>query len=526
MSSHLSNVEPSTSEPAFAPNSPRSTPAAHIGPAVLSHSPSSISRQRAGSHRPIAARLKSASISQPARPVPVSKHRHAASSTALPIGKTVDFLHAPLDEQQPSEEPNFLTILAAQERRVLEVKEELQKAEEELQRLKKQWSSQEASNRRNEGRRIHQLRPLSTSSTKDTAITGDGDGSSAWMYEEMERRKALMGRGRQSSRRLFTGARGPRPLSLVAMNPNILADFPEPRQSLDNEGSLQSNVGPDMLPEESRARSPTSFFRSASSSPQRSQRQSMPLSGTKQLASEWKEGLWTFFEDLKHATVGDEARTSRSSSSADTKRSSFIEQDAHRTSSDRGRKPTRANIEQPTEPRVPEEEEEAAESTNVIDVRSLIDADEADWTDPGPREIVATPQSKSIKRSKKEPPTLPLHTRIVDGEAWDTWDSPEVKMPSSAHSSNNSISVGNVSPSPQPSTPASSTTDSTDATPRQSLGPVKSRESIPWPALNKLAPGQLRRTASHLIDKWEKSLDVKGSTKSSRAPSPIDSLVS
>lgn len=33
-----------------------------------------------------------------------------------------------------------------------------------------------------------------------------------------------------------------------------------------------------------------------------------------------------------------------------------------------------------------------------------------------------------------------------------------------------------------------------------------SREGIPWPALIKLAPSNLRRTASHLMEEWEKSL--------------------
>lgn len=32
------------------------------------------------------------------------------------------------------------------------------------------------------------------------------------------------------------------------------------------------------------------------------------------------------------------------------------------------------------------------------------------------------------------------------------------------------------------------------------------RDAIPWPALNKLTPGNLKRTASHLMSEWEKSL--------------------
>jgi len=32
------------------------------------------------------------------------------------------------------------------------------------------------------------------------------------------------------------------------------------------------------------------------------------------------------------------------------------------------------------------------------------------------------------------------------------------------------------------------------------------QNAIPWPALTKLTPGNLRRTASHLMNEWERSL--------------------
>jgi hypothetical protein len=34
----------------------------------------------------------------------------------------------------------------------------------------------------------------------------------------------------------------------------------------------------------------------------------------------------------------------------------------------------------------------------------------------------------------------------------------------------------------------------------------KEKEPIPWPALSKLKPTSLRRTASHLMSEWEKSM--------------------
>ena len=51
----------------------------------------------------------------------------------------------------------FLTALASQERRVLELKEELQKAETDLEKLKRQWTTHEAAKKRNELRQIEPL---------------------------------------------------------------------------------------------------------------------------------------------------------------------------------------------------------------------------------------------------------------------------------------------------------------------------------------------------------------------------------
>ena len=52
---------------------------------------------------------------------------------------------------------------------------------------------------------------------------------------------------------------------------------------------------------------------------------------------------------------------------------------------------------------------------------------------------------------------------------------------------------------------------SCDATPRlkNRLAPIQVRGDIPWPALTKLTPGSLKRTASTLMSEWERSLASK-----------------
>jgi hypothetical protein len=46
-------------------------------------------------------------------------------------------------------------------------------------------------------------------------------------------------------------------------------------------------------------------------------------------------------------------------------------------------------------------------------------------------------------------------------------------------------------------------------------GERRRSENIPWPALTKLTPSKLTRTASNLMDEWEKSLtsSIDGSQK-------------
>lgn len=81
-------------------------------------------------------------------------HRHVLSISA----RTSSSDRPPSPEKKAFHDSNtFLTALASQERRVLELKEELHKAETELEKLKRQWTTHEAARKRNE---LRQLEPL------------------------------------------------------------------------------------------------------------------------------------------------------------------------------------------------------------------------------------------------------------------------------------------------------------------------------------------------------------------------------
>ena len=122
----------------------------------------------------------------------------------------------------------FLTLLAAQERKVLELKEELQKAEADLSTLKKQWATFEAHKKRDEVKQVKKLHPVAL-----TDVAGSEAAATEEEVDEERRRKRAMversyanqtastsnggyGLSRKGSKRLFEGGRHTRTLSLLS----------------------------------------------------------------------------------------------------------------------------------------------------------------------------------------------------------------------------------------------------------------------------------------------------------------------
>jgi len=209
----------------------------------------------------------------------------------------------PTDYAAPS--PNdsmvFLTGLAAQERRVLELREELAKAETELAKLKRQWSIHEATKKR------HEL--LQTEIIRGAA--GDvAEGIKSPTVEEHEaRRRAALAKLTQASTRSVTSQRHHRTLSLLSPQ---RASYPQPRDLQDNAEPVR---GPtpvrrsDTLPIQPTR--PLSMTETSSPSVGaafgiKRNSQDVIMRTGKQMAEGFKEGLWAFVEDLRQATVGED----------------------------------------------------------------------------------------------------------------------------------------------------------------------------------------------------------------------------
>ena len=194
---------------------------------------------------------------------------------------------------------SFLTALAAQERRVLELRDELHKAEIDLDQLKKCWAVHEATRKRNESRQLEQMEPLKFS----PADTVPQQETAPHRVRDMER-KGGSSRVRSSQKRVFAGSRHTRTLSLLSpLEPgprSHIAHADQLNGLLEKQGTLSMDK-PAML-----AGQPGHKGLSKASADKEA-----ILETGKQLVGDFRNGLWTFFEDLKQVTVGEENPNAR-----------------------------------------------------------------------------------------------------------------------------------------------------------------------------------------------------------------------
>jgi hypothetical protein len=133
----------------------------------------------------------------------------------------------------------------------------------------------------------------------------------------------------------------------------------------------------------------------------------------------------------------------------------------------------------------------------------------------------ATPNKKThALKNTRSPQNKKRTTKDEEFEEWDSWDTPNDKYvekhaPSSDESDEPSSPVSGAASSrtstryhsKRHDSKASSLTNASSAGPADDTTSRSSkRNSIPWPDLVKLSPGNLKRTASHLMKEWEKNL--------------------
>ncbi|KIX99528.1 uncharacterized protein Z520_05104 [Fonsecaea multimorphosa CBS 102226] len=388
----------------------------------------------------------------------------------------------------------FLTLLAAQERKVLELKEELQRAEADLLVLKKQWAAYEANKKRDEVRQVKKLQPVALGDV----MGGEGVVAEDDLDEERKRKRALVERGytsqpaaasnagsnglvRKGSKRVFEGGRHTRTLSLLS--PTSSKGAPKPADETQSTQEDTVNADGEDMNRPSFSRMPTlDGLISGDALPLgfgktykdlAAHRRSLPpvaadilVKQGKQVYDGVREGLWTFFEDIRQATVGEEGING---TAAQQRPARPAHRKAARKASDRQGKLS------------------SKDSTEIPDPRPMepsfwkefgLDTPQKNSTRPKAAEkLNGHVQQKSSTDSSNTPSLLPDlndHDEIEDG--WDAWDSPV--------STRGPLIAGMEEVRPKPE---------------------DGEAGLPWPELDRITPSKLTRTVSDLMKEWESS---------------------
>ncbi|KAJ5177261.1 uncharacterized protein N7482_003138 [Penicillium canariense] len=503
------------------------------------------------------------SVSSPGSMTPVTQSSTRPSS-ALPAGAFM-----PLDADDDGYD--FLRAIASQERRVMELREELHRAEVDLMTLKKQWAQSEKSKKRTEiSHHAEPLLPLrspdfnglegTASHRREQSLSSVGGSSVSQerVSRELDRRSSIRvasAKGTTISangRRIFQGTHT-RTLSLLSP---VTASSPTtgdaslseadrvgrtprsatlPSVERNNVSSIGAPTDESQVPEHVLAQ-----WRKNMPPPSR---EALVRTG-KQMASDLREGLWTFFEDIRQATVGEEginATESRTMSPSHgslappntRKRDSlaksrsrdqlFATGTASRSSSSSSRGRGTAG------------ETSSGKDTKPADISTSfwhefgVDSPAQTSPRPGPRRSLVdntiaatTPRGENEPEHPDHPSSSLVEVEDDTADNWDMWDTPlpaskMMHTPSSSRSTVESLKH-NHSPATQGSSPRTSASfgewNPSSAAPDPSV-----TEGIPWPTITKLAPSKLQRTASNLMAEWERSLSPSPERKDSSSGS-------
>ncbi|KAI0881058.1 uncharacterized protein GGS22DRAFT_192544 [Annulohypoxylon maeteangense] len=374
----------------------------------------------------------------------------------------------------PTDPNDFIVAIAAQERRVLELREELGRAEDDLRKLKRQWTSSAAYRKRASHRNVE---PLQAMESVLGGPWGYDENVNVRYNSELERRKAILraqsqGTPRESKRTVIRGGHA-RTLSLLS-----------PTRSTNGDDSGLRSADPYSKPPS--ITSPAPINKRATWAPRQTQ-QYQPTDGMKKMANELKQGLWTFVEDLRQATVGDEAisgTTHRTSEMISRLGRMEGDQDTIRASaSSRGRIPFQ------------DEPESILDSPSIMSTDSFSDRFQHRRT-----------TSKAEPKAKKHFSWTPLTFDSFDDEDWSNWESPNVKT---SRWSGSTVNGDIISAIPERTNENGGTLRRKQS--RSELRPPSPQtpsklEELPQAILNRLAPSNLKNTTSNFIKEWEKSL--------------------
>ncbi|RMJ19849.1 hypothetical protein BHE90_014549 [Fusarium euwallaceae] len=396
--------------------------------------------------------------SDPSRPTPTSAHMTSVPPTPIDSGLT-----------SPADANEFIIAIAAQERRVLELREELFRAEAELNSLKKRWTSQEK-----KGEQI----PFEA--FRSPVLPSEEEGGSTRRSADMERRKLLQQNqtpATPSRRRVLRGGHT-RTLSLLSPGkPDVGFSL---HQDRDHE------FEPVRLPSiERRTAQLTNphLAKRASWQPARSQQNA----AVPQVFEDFKTGFKAFVEDIRQITVGDEPISGQT---AQLNREQSRTQDTIR--------PNR-----PLRPKVSTVFEPPHTGNEVMEI-----SDKSTTTSTTGNKNKTEQTSRERSKTKSKPFSWqPLGFDALDDNDWSNWESPASSSKTSRWSGSTMGSGGldDLSATSDDGEPIDSPSKKKSTGYETPLLSPKLEEILPN-MVKGLSPSNLKRTATNLMDEWERSL--------------------
>lgn len=240
---------------------------------------------------------------QPSETIPPGRQTPTQNS-AFPSPITANQSTLP----SPQDSAGFMVALAGQERKVFELREELNRAEAELKKLKTQWAIHEADKKRAEIRLVRRLEPMQLEETIQGQATPLGDEDIARRSAELDRRKAILAANvtKVSRRKIITGGHT-RALSLLSPDRSPNGQYPSFETVERTRDNIEVGPGLPGIPRKMTMPDTSQGLSRVTSDRARHSYQGSTTIGVKQIAEDLKAGLWTFMEDLRQATVGEEA---------------------------------------------------------------------------------------------------------------------------------------------------------------------------------------------------------------------------
>ncbi|KXG51435.1 protein of unknown function DUF4048 [Penicillium griseofulvum] len=471
----------------------------------------------------------------------------------------------PMAFDVPDDGYDFLRAIASQERKVMELREELTRAEADLVTIKRQWALSEKSRKRAEINHAEPLMPLrspdpatpevSSSHGREQSMSSvtSSTVSQERVSRDLDRRASVRAAAApgtkigSSGRRVFHGTHT-RTLSLLSPVSGPCTSSREPGLSNERVGrtprsatlpSVDRNNAAMMSAQLDESQVPEHLLAQWQKTLPPPSREALVRTG-KQMASDLREGLWTFLEDIRQATVGEEGingtqtRTSPSNSLAPP---NGRKRDSLATSRSRERLLADGKLSRSSSSssrgRGPAAETKTGKDTKPAEISTSF------WNEFG----IDTPAQKSPSAPRtpsgnkaanrnganEAEPRDQLSSNSIDAQDedldnWDSWDTPlsEKKTHTPSSSRSTVASKHDHSPTTQGSSPRTSASFG-DLNPASSGLDPSASEGIPWPAITKLAPSKLQRTASNLMAEWERSLSPSPERNASPSLSRKDS---